>query len=568
MAVPTTPGLGVTLDMAAVARAHQLYLEHGLGSRDDAIAMQYLVPGWTFDPSGPVWCADAQRASTQERPPMTTLASYDARTGTVLGQLPASTPAQIEAACTAAAAAFDLWQASSGAERAILLHALAEALDADRVALVEIADQETALGPVRLNGELDRTTFQLHRFAAIAEQGTPFAVLDDPAVPGAPPVGHPHMQRWNVPLGPVAMYAASNFPFAFSVLGGDTASALAAGCPVVVKAHSGHLLLSNRVFGLIQQVLARLSLPAGLIGLVQGAGNDVGVRLVRHPAIAAGAFTGSTRGGSALAAEARARPRPIPFYGELGSVNPVIALPSLLAQDGPALAATLAGSITQGCGQFCTSPGVIVLIDSPELAADAQAVNDAFVTQLAQALSALQPHAMLTQGMRSAFDSALSHWLEQGAQALTDPTQAPAPAAPRPVLAQVNAADFISRTALRDEVFGPASLVVRCATLAEALAVLHAVGGSLTVTLWGADADTPTHRTLVRAAMNIAGRVLFTGVPTGVAVTAAQQHGGPWPSSTEPATTSVGDAALQRFLRPVCLQQAPGWLVGRGGQPV
>ncbi len=499
---------------------------------------------------------------------MTTLASYNARTGEVLARVPVSTAAEVDAACAAAAAAFADWQASTGAQRASLLNALADVLEGDRAALVELADQETALGPVRLSGELDRTSFQLRRFATLAAQGAAFAVLDDPAVPGAPPAGHPHMQRWSVPLGPVAMFSASNFPFAFSVLGGDTASALAAGCPVVVKAHSGHLLLSTRVYGLITGALSSLNLPAGLVGFVQGAGNDVGVRLVRHPAIAAGAFTGSTRGGSALAAEARARPRPIPFYGELGSVNPVIAWPGLLAQDGAAMAATLAGSITQGCGQFCTSPGVIVLIDSPELAADAQAVNDAFVAQLAQSLNALQPHAMLTQGMRSAFDVALSHWLEQGAQALTDTAQAPAPAAPRPVLAQVSADDFINRAALREEVFGPASLVVRCTSVAQVLAVLQAVGGSLTVTLWGADADNATTRALVRGAMNIAGRVLFAGVPTGVAVTAAQQHGGPWPSSTEPASTSVGDAALQRFLRPVCLQQAPGWVVGRGGRMV
>ena len=497
------------------------------------------------------------------------LQSIEARTGQPVGDAwPESSLADIHRAAHTAAAVAGNFAASSAAERASLLRALAAALEADRESIVALADRETGLGLPRLNGELDRTTFQLRGFADVLERGDIHAAVDDEAIAGAPPVGRPHLTRVRVPLGPVAMFSASNFPFAFSVLGGDTASALAAGCPVVVKAHSGHLLLSTRVYGLITGALSSLNLPAGLVGFVQGAGNDVGVRLVRHPAIAAGAFTGSTRGGSALAAEARARPRPIPFYGELGSVNPVIAWPGLLAQDGAAMAATLAGSITQGCGQFCTSPGVIVLIDSPELAADAQAVNDAFVAQLAQSLNALQPHAMLTQGMRSAFDVALSHWLEQGAQALTDTAQAPAPAAPRPVLAQVSADDFINRAALREEVFGPASLVVRCTSVAQVLAVLQAVGGSLTVTLWGADADNATTRALVRGAMNIAGRVLFAGVPTGVAVTAAQQHGGPWPSSTEPASTSVGDAALQRFLRPVCLQQAPGWVVGRGGRMV
>ncbi|WP_310460658.1 aldehyde dehydrogenase (NADP(+)) [Sphaerotilus sp.] len=497
----------------------------------------------------------------------TMLSSFNARTGEVLEQLPSSTPAAVDAACDAAAAAFPLWQGAAGLERAALLRALAIALESDRAELVALADRETALGPVRLNGELDRTAFQLRRFADLAERGEPFAFTDDPAVAGAPPAGHPAMQRWSVPLGPVAMFSASNFPFAFSVLGGDTASALAAGCPVVVKAHSGHLLLSMRVFGLIQGVLAALHLPAGLIGLVQGGGRDIGVRLIRHPAIAAGAFTGSTQGGAALAAEAAARPRPVPFFGELGSTNPVIALPAKLASDGAALATTLAGSITLGCGQFCTNPGVIVLIDEPQSGLDAQAVNDGFVAQLAEALRPQQPHAMLTTAMRGAFEAGIAHWAQAGADMLVQETAA-AGQPPRPVLAQVSAADFIARTALREEVFGPSSLVVRAANLAQALQVLQAVGGSLTVTLWGLDADTDQTRALVRGAMAIAGRVLFAGVPTGVAVTAAQQHGGPWPSSSRPESTSVGDAAMARFLRPVCLQDAPSWLAERAGRPV
>ncbi|MEN9483297.1 aldehyde dehydrogenase family protein [Sphaerotilus montanus] len=497
----------------------------------------------------------------------TMLPSFDARTGAVLAELPATAPAAVDATCDAAAAAFPLWQGSTGAQRGALLRALAAALEGDRADLVALADRETALGPVRLNGELDRTAFQLRRFADLAERGAPFAFTDDPAVAGAPPAGHPAMQRWSVPLGPVAMFSASNFPFAFSVLGGDTASALAAGCPVVVKAHTGHLQLSNRVFGLIQGVLAAQGLPEGLIGLVQGGGRDIGVRLIRHPAIAAGAFTGSTQGGAALAAEAAARPRPVPFFGELGSVNPVVALPARLATEGAALAATLAGSITLGCGQFCTNPGVIVLIDEVQPGLDVKAVNDGFVAQLAEALRPQQPHAMLTTAMRGAFEAGVAHWAQAGAEMLVQETAA-AGQPPRPVLAQVLAHEFIARAALREEVFGPSSLVVRAASLAQALQVLQAVGGTLTVTLWGLDADTDQTRALVRGAMAIAGRVLFAGVPTGVAVTTAQQHGGPWPSSTRPESTSVGDAAMARFLRPVCLQDAPAWLAGRAGQPV
>jgi acyl-CoA reductase-like NAD-dependent aldehyde dehydrogenase len=489
---------------------------------------------------------------------MKTLQSIQARTGEPLGApLPVSSPEQVDAAATAAGLAFADWSASSGTIRAALLRGLATALEGDREGLVALADSETALGPVRLNGELDRTTFQLRRFADMSERGAAFDVLDDPAVAGGPPVGHPAMVRQRVPLGPVAMFSASNFPFAFSVLGGDTASALAAGCPVVVKAHTAHLLLSNRVFGLVQQVLKTQNLPAGLIGMVQGGGADVGVRLVCHPAIAAGAFTGSTRGGAALQAYANARPRPMPFYGELGSINPVVALPHVLASMGADLATVLAGSISLGCGQFCTSPGLIVLINSPE--------SDKFVQQLTAALAAQKPHAMLTPGMRQAFDAGVAQLLACGAQPLWQ--AAGSPEAPSPFLAQVDAASFIANTALHEEVFGPASLVVRASSLAQALEVLRAVGGSLTVTLWGAEQESQDTRALVRGATAIAGRVLFAGVPTGVAVTAAQQHGGPWPASTQPMTTSVGDAAMDRFLRPVALQDAPAWLLARNGQP-
>ena len=490
------------------------------------------------------------------------LQSFKARTGEPLGApLMATTGEQVDAAAMAAADAFVSWSASNGATRAALLSGLAQALENDRDDLVALADEETALGPIRLNGELDRTAFQLRRFADIAERGEPFDVLNDPAVAGGPPIGHPAMVRQRVPLGPVAMFSASNFPFAFSVLGGDTASALAAGCSVVIKAHSGHLVLSNRVAGLIPEVLKTLGLPSGLISLIQGSGTDVGVRLLSHPAIAAGAFTGSTRGGAALQAVANARPRPIPFYGELGSINPVVALPGIVAAKGAELAATLAGSIALGCGQFCTSPGVIVLIDSDTY----KASNDTFVGLFTSALAGQKTHAMLTPGMRQAFDAGVHHMVAAGAQALLQ--EVGTAEAPRPFLAQVDAVNFIARAELREELFGPASLIVRADSLAEALEVLSAVGGSLTVTLWGAEQESDDNRALVRGAMNIAGRVLFSGVPTGVAVTAAQQHGGPWPSSTQPMTTSVGDAAMDRFLRPVCLQDAPAWLLARQGQP-
>lgn len=497
----------------------------------------------------------------------TTLFSMEARTGAVLRDWPATSAEQLHAICLAAEAAFGAWQASSGTERAALLQRLAAGLEAQREELVTLADQETALGPVRLNGELDRTCFQLRRFADIAQRNVPFTVVDDPVVAGPPPAGHPAMQRWQLPLGPVAMFSASNFPFAFSVLGGDTAAALAAGCTVVVKAHSAHLSLSNAVFDIARQALADLGLPAGILGMVQGGGRDIGVGLITHPAIAAGAFTGSTQGGAALAAQAANRARPIPFFGELGSINPVIALPDELTRNGKNLATTLAGSITLGCGQFCTNPGVVVLIDGASTEESHRQVNDAFVADLAEALRPLQPHAMLTQGMREAFDAGLAHWSTAGATFLQHEAAAPS-SAPKPALAQVSATDFMAKPALREEVFGPASLIVRAERTEEALEVLKSVGGSLTVTVWGAETPSDDNQALVKGAMAIAGRVLFAGVPTGVAVTAAQQHGGPWPSSTRPESTSVGDAAMARFMRPVSLQDAPAWLTSRSGRPL
>jgi acyl-CoA reductase-like NAD-dependent aldehyde dehydrogenase len=509
---------------------------------------------------------------------MPQLTPIQARTGQPFGSpVEAHTAEQVNATANAAAQAFDSWSGSSGAQRAVLLRALATALEADRAALVELADMETALGPVRLNGELDRTAFQLRRFADIAERGVAFAAVEDPAVAGGPPVGHPALLRVQQPLGPVAMFSASNFPFAFSVLGGDTASALAAGCPVVVKVHPAHVALSVKTLALIADVLKAQGLPAGLISGVIDAGYELGVQLLQHPAIAAGAFTGSTRGGAALQAAARQRAKPIPFYGELGSVNPLLMLPGTMdtAGDVPAqaqaLGATLAGSITLGCGQFCTSPGVIVLVDE---GAATKAANDLFVQALTAGLKAAQPHAMLTPGMRRAFEGGVAHWRSRagagtgGVTMLLDEPAAADAAAPRAALAQADVAAFVADAVLREEVFGPAAMIVRVADAAQAAQLLQAVGGSLTVTIWGAATDSAAARTVVRAATQMAGRVLFAGVPTGVAVTAGMHHGGPWPSSTEPASTSVGDAALSRFLRPVALQDAPAWLAGRAGVPL
>lgn len=463
----------------------------------------------------------------------------------------------IDAAVEASNAVAGFWAKSTPSVRGGLLRSLADGLEQHQAALVALADEETGLGAGRLSGEVARTAFQLRGFADEVEAGVPYQTIDDQAVVGAPPVGRPRLTRTQEPLGPVAMFSASNFPFAFSVLGGDTASALAAGCPVVVKTHSGHPRLSRAVHEVAQGVLAGLKLPGGLLGLVDGASRAAGLHLVAHPQLAAVAFTGSYQGGTALWKAANERRRPIPFFGELGSINPLIALPAILERDSEALANTLATSITQGTGQFCTSPGVIVLLDHP--------ASDRFVAQLSAALQPIKTHRMLTSGMREGFAAGVAHLLASGAASqLFEPLADGEGPAPR--LFKVDAKAFIEDASLREEMFGPAAVVLKVESIEQATDVLYAIGGSLTATLWGFEDATDDTRALLRAARQIAGRVLFAGVPTGVAVTHAQQHGGPWPASTQPQSTSVGYAALQRFLRPVALQDAPAWALAQEGE--
>jgi acyl-CoA reductase-like NAD-dependent aldehyde dehydrogenase len=453
----------------------------------------------------------------------------------------------IDLAVALATQAVPFWAEASVSVRASLLNGLAEALESHQADLVAIADDETHLGTARLNGEVARTAYQLRGFAEQLGEGAGHQLTIDEAIAGAPPVGRPQLTRVLRPLGPVAMFSASNFPFAFSVLGGDTASALAAGCPVVVKAHSGHPRLSKAVFDLARRVILSQQLPEGLLTLIEGASRGTGGYLVQHPSIAAVAFTGSYQGGTALWRLANERPHPIPFFGELGSINPLIALPSALEADSENLATTLAGSITMGCGQFCTSPGVIVVLKDER--------SERFIAQLRNALEPIRTHAMLTPSMREGFE----HASAEVAKHATTLFEGGAGEGPAPRLYKTDAASFKANPQLREEMFGPAALVVVASDLEEVEQVLSAIGGTLTTTLWGASDDTPANRSLVRAAEKVSGRVLFKGVPTGVAVCAAQNHGGPWPSSTAPQSTSVGYAALERFLRPVALQDAPAW---------
>ncbi|GAA0699588.1 aldehyde dehydrogenase (NADP(+)) [Streptomyces thermocarboxydus] len=435
--------------------------------------------------------------------------------------------------------------------RAAFLRSAADELEAARDRLVEAADAETALGPVRLTGELARTCYQLRAFAGIVEEGDFLGVvIDHPDDTATPPI--PDLRRYKVPLGVVAVYSASNFPFAFSVAGGDTASALAAGCPVVVKAHPDHPALSELVAKVIRRAAARHDVPDGVLGLVHGF--DAGIELIRHPLVAAAGFTGSVRGGRALFDEAAARPVPIPFHGELGSLNPVLVTEAAAAERGEAIGAGLAGSMTLGVGQFCVKPGLVL--------APASAAGDALLKSLTDAVSDTGPGVLLDHRMRDNFLAGVTE-------------RAQLPDVESPVTAGAGgehtvSAGFLTVPAERltregahdlllEECFGPVTVIARYTDEAEARAVLSRLPGNLTATVHLSSEEAAGQgrgAELVRELTPLAGRVLVNGWPTGVAVAPAQHHGGPYPATTS-TSTSVGGTAIERWLRPVVYQGAP-----------
>ncbi|MFG3104575.1 aldehyde dehydrogenase (NADP(+)) [Streptomyces sp. NPDC048182] len=437
------------------------------------------------------------------------------------------------------------------AVRAAFLRTAADRLDAAGEELVAAADAETALGGTRLTGELARTCYQLRAFADLVEEGAFLdVVIDHPDATATPPV--PDLRRYKVPLGVVAVWAASNFPFAFSVPGGDTASALAAGCPVVVKAHPDHPALSERVAAVLRGAAAEHGVPEGVLGLVHGF--DAGLELIRHPLVAAAGFTGSVRGGRALFDAAAARPVPIPFHGELGSLNPVLVTEGAAAERADAIGGGLAGSMTLGVGQFCVKPGLVLV--------PAGAAGDGVVKSLAEAVAATGEGVLLDHRMR-----------ENVVAGVAERTALPdveAPVAPGPAGEHTVGAGFLTVPAARlaegdghalllEECFGPVTVVARYAGDAEAGAVLARLPGSLTATVHLSAAEAAGQGRgagLLAELTSLAGRVLVDGWPTGVAVAPAQHHGGPYPATTS-TSTSVGGTAIERWLRPVAYQGAP-----------
>jgi NADP-dependent aldehyde dehydrogenase len=486
---------------------------------------------------------------------------YDPRTGQSAGEpVPETADAGVDAAADAALAAAAAWAATSPAERAEILTAVAAALDERSAELAALADTETALGNARLTGEVARTTGQLRLFAEVLRDGGFLDVAVSEAEAGAGAgAGVPGLRRISRPVGPVAVFAASNFPFAFSVAGGDTASALAAGCPVVVKAHEGHPRTSVLAGEVVAAALSAAGAPDGVFAVIHGV--PAGVRLLRHPAIAAAGFTGSARGGLALQRICAERPVPIPFFGELGSVNPVVVLPAAAAVRAEAIGAGYAASLTLGAGQFCTNPGLLFVPQDTGL-----------IDAISGAIAASRGGPMLSERIHDGFEAGIRELVEHPAvKPLATGLPGEGPWAATPQVFHSGLDEFAAGLpGLAGEVFGPAGMVITYEDVSELADVLARLGGNLAGCVHLDDAepdDVAAARLVMEVFGRITGRVVVNGWPTGVAVTWAQHHGGPWPATTAPAYTSVGAAAIRRWLVPVVYQDCPPQLLPAGLRP-
>jgi alpha-ketoglutaric semialdehyde dehydrogenase len=438
----------------------------------------------------------------------------------------------------------------SAERRAEFLDGIAEAIERAGD-LLEVANVETALPLERLAGERARTTGQLRLFANLVREGSWVDARIDRAVPDRRPLPKPDIRRMLIPIGPVAVFGASNFPLAFSVAGGDTASALAAGCPVVVKAHPAHPATSEIAARAVIEAAAAAGIPPGVFSLIQSTRNEVAIAIVQHPRTRAVGFTGSLRAGRALFDAAARRPEPIPVYAEMGSVNPVFLLPAALAERAEAIAEGLAASVTLGVGQFCTNPGVVV-----GLATDA---FDRFVRRLEALVRDARPGTMLYPALLQSYEAGVRRLSGIDGTTMVRASAGGLSQEPcaRPSLFDTAAQTFLRHRELSEEVFGPSTVVVRCGSSEEMEAVARRLDGQLTATIHGTPADLTEHAWLVSILEDKAGRLIVNGFPTGVEVCASMQHGGPYPATTDWRTTSVGTAAIHRFARPVAYQTFP-----------
>jgi 2,5-dioxopentanoate dehydrogenase len=458
------------------------------------------------------------------------------------------TTKEIDQAVTAAEAAFPSFSALSREARAQFLDRIAEEIEARGSEITAIGCAESGLPTARLEGERGRTTGQLRLFAAHIRKGDYLDRRTDAALPDRQPAPRPEIRMMQRPIGPVGVFGASNFPLAFSTAGGDTASALAAGCPVVVKGHPAHPGTGEIIAQAIDAAIKACNLHPGTFSLVQGHTREVGEALVKHPLIRAIGFTGSLGAGRALFDLCASRPEPIPFFGELGSVNPMFLLPHALANRSEAIATGWAGSLTMGAGQFCTNPGIVVMLDGPEA--------DAFTQAARAALSKTAPQTMLTDGIAEAYrKGSAAIAATQGVSEILTTDSAARTASPN--VFEASAADFTATPALAHEVFGPLGMLVRARDTAEMLSIAKGLEGQLTCTLHLDPEDHALAQDLLAILERKAGRILANGFPTGVEVSEAMVHGGPYPASTNFGATSVGTMAIRRWLRPVSYQNLP-----------
>ncbi|TYL48936.1 aldehyde dehydrogenase (NADP(+)) [Marinomonas sp. IMCC 4694] len=450
--------------------------------------------------------------------------------------------------------AFDEYRAVSMEKRATFLECIADEILALGDALVERAMAESGLPKMRIEGERGRTMGQLRLFAGVVRLGKATDARIDPAMPNRAPLPRSDLRFQKIALGPVAVFGASNFPLAFSVAGGDTASALAAGCPVIVKAHSAHPGTSELVGRAITAAVKKCGLPAGVFSLLYGSGSDIGGALVAHPAIKAVGFTGSRRGGVALMNIAANRPEPIPVYAEMSSINPVFVMPEKLSAEAQSVAKGFVGSLAMGAGQFCTNPGMVILLKG--------AAAETFKATVASEVQALGTQTMLTPGIYQAYCEGVAQLNNNTAVSLlAKGNDSDQPNQCCPHVFATSAQAFLADASMEDEVFGSTSLIIECDTLDEYKVVAEHLEGQLTATIQMSDADVDAVRALLPTLERKVGRILCNGYPTGVEVCHSMVHGGPFPATSDSRSTSVGSAAIDRFLRPVCYQDFPSSLI-------
>ncbi len=479
-----------------------------------------------------------------------TFKAINPATGAFLdGEYTIATTADVEATMAAASAAHLIYKNTSGATRAAFLRNIATEIEGLGDVLVNRASAESGLPLARLQGEMGRTTGQLRLFANQAEEGSWVNAVVDTAQPERKPLPKSDIRRMLVPIGPVVVFGASNFPLAFSVAGGDTASALAAGCPVVVKAHPAHPGTSALVGEAILRAVKTTGLPEGVFSILFDDAYEIGAALVAHSATKAVSFTGSYKGGMALVKLAQQRKEPIPVFAEMGSINPVFLLPQALENRAVQMATTYAGSITLGAGQFCTNPGLLIGLKSPAL--------ESFAQQLSESISAVPSATMLTPGICANFNKLATEALERSGLSLVGASANLNESAENQALAKVarvSGTAFLNNPDLQEEVFGPYSLLVEAEDIVQLQEIANVLQGQLTITLMAEKAELKDYAALINTLTDKTGRLILNGVPTGVEVCAAMQHGGPFPATNDSRFTSVGSTAVLRFARPVAWQ--------------